>query len=298
MSSANIFADIINEIVLLEYLSHDNIIRAHGVALSDDYARLIMDNYEMNIYQYVELYGRDREREMSISLFRALDYIHGRGIIHCNINPANILIKTQREAAPKVVLAGFGAAMITSLASCCKGPITDFTAPETKKTGTVSGASDIWSLGHTLLFLFGCETSLFNIIQSCIEMAPECRITAREALICLNDEIGDGAGRQVAPSDGGAPMAKLRVTRGIGRIILSQCSDRCLYTADKLFMGLRAHWDDYNLVYLREICILLVAIVDGKSRGAYDAIMSRHNKKIYADIVNILIISDYNILSI
>ncbi|KAL9554938.1 hypothetical protein MBANPS3_002595 [Mucor bainieri] len=45
-------------------------------------------------------------------LFAGLDYLHDKGIIHCDIKPSNILLAARYTDAPRLVIADFGISMI------------------------------------------------------------------------------------------------------------------------------------------------------------------------------------------
>ncbi|KAJ9448467.1 Mitogen-activated protein kinase kinase kinase ANP1 [Diplonema papillatum] len=81
-------------------------------------------------------------------ILRGLHYLHSNNIIHRDLKPANVLLHTDGQCK----LSDFGTcAELSSITGGCRAQGTPlFMAPEACK-GTACLASDMWSLGHTVV---------------------------------------------------------------------------------------------------------------------------------------------------
>ncbi|MEV7572179.1 protein kinase [Pseudarthrobacter sp. NPDC089323] len=99
---------------------------------------------------------------MGSDLAFALDYVHGRGVIHRDIKPGNVLLYKQRPSEPdspwRAKLADFGIARVMEEEHLTGTGRTVGTAaylsPEQALGESVGGASDVYSLGLVLLECF------------------------------------------------------------------------------------------------------------------------------------------------
>ncbi|KAI4597449.1 hypothetical protein KJ359_004556 [Pestalotiopsis sp. 9143b] len=144
------------EIDLLKNLHHDNIVKYIGFVKSTDCLNIILEYCENgSLHSICKLYGKFPENLVGIymtQVLQGLQYLHDQGVIHRDIKGANIL--TTKDG--KVKLADFGVSTST-----LSGPDKEhqvvgtpyWMAPEIIELSGATPASDIWSLGCTVIEL-------------------------------------------------------------------------------------------------------------------------------------------------
>ena len=145
-----------NEAHAAGILEHPNILRVYDADVEDEVCYLVMEY--VHGAQTLERYCKpDRllpVREtvgIVYKMAKALDYAHRHGVIHRDIKPSNILLTEDRD----VKLADFSIAMITR-GDCKATQFTGFLgsplymSPEQINEGTLSSATDIFSLGAVM----------------------------------------------------------------------------------------------------------------------------------------------------
>nr|WP_246312515.1 serine/threonine-protein kinase [Aquabacterium terrae] len=198
-------AMILNEARAVAGLSHPNIVTVFDAGLSErgvyiameqlpgqDLRALLAEGWRPDVYRTAKLVRRVAD---------ALTYAHAKGVIHCDIKPANILMVDQRK--PKVL--DFGIARIAHQpgAPMLEGLITGtphYLAPEQIRGGPVDERCDVYSLGVVLYELltgrkaFG-GTSLTSITQAVLEGNP---VPAHALVPGLPVELSEIASRAMA----------------------------------------------------------------------------------------------------
>lgn len=218
IENQNIVHLVMDEIDILKTISHPNIIKFYqnfGVInnLGEEYIVIITEYCQRgDLFDFVynsSFENENEKKKVFYGIAKGVEYLHNRGIAHCDIKPENILL--DNNMIPKLCDFGFSKRSIISSNELISGTIR-FSSPELLVNGVVNFLkADIWALGITYYFLSlldfpfnarnndiaihqiknGClsidqSDKLQKLVGRCIKMIPEERASINEI---LNDEF-------------------------------------------------------------------------------------------------------------
>ncbi|KAM0715256.1 hypothetical protein Q7P37_008754 [Cladosporium fusiforme] len=202
---------IMQEIDLLKNLNHANIVKYHGFVKTADNLYIILEYCENgSLHSICKNFGKFPENLVSLytsQVLQGLLFLHEQGVIHRDIKGANIL--TTKEGLVK--LADFGVA--TKAQGLTEGSVVGtpyWMAPEVIELSGSTTASDIWSLGCTVIELLdgkppyhrlapmpalfrivnddhpplpeGASPLVRDFLMQCFQKDPNLRVTAKKLL--------------------------------------------------------------------------------------------------------------------
>ncbi|PGH29254.1 STE/STE11/CDC15 protein kinase [[Emmonsia] crescens] len=202
---------IMQEIDLLKNLDHPNIVKYHGFVKSIETLNIILEYCENgSLHSISKNFGRFPENLVGLYMSQVLHgllYLHEQGVIHRDIKGANIL--TTKQGLVK--LADFGvASRTTGLHESSVVGTPYWMAPEVIELSGATTASDIWSLGCTVIELLegkppyykfqpmqalfrivnddhpplpqGASPAVRDFLMQCFQKDPNLRVSARKLL--------------------------------------------------------------------------------------------------------------------
>ncbi|KAK7989548.1 hypothetical protein PG989_009863 [Apiospora arundinis] len=201
------------EIDLLKNLHHDNIVKYVGFVKSVDCLNIVLEYCENgSLHSICKAYGKFPENLVGVymtQVLQGLQYLHDQGVIHRDIKGANIL--TTKDG--KVKLADFGVSTSTLSGPDKEAQVVGtpyWMAPEIIELSGATPASDIWSLGCTVIELLqgkppyhhlqampalfaivnddhpplpeGVSSAARDFLMQCFQKDPNLRVSAKKLL--------------------------------------------------------------------------------------------------------------------
>lgn len=145
-----------NEFTALSLLSHPNIVQVYNTAVANGTKYIVMEYVEgITLKKHMDHRGALPEREViyyATQTLSALEYIHSKGIVHCDIKPQNIILLNNG----KIKVADFGIARLYPMldrsnekSDVALGTVY-YVSPEQAQGKVPEAQSDIYSLGIML----------------------------------------------------------------------------------------------------------------------------------------------------
>ncbi|XP_060036548.1 serine/threonine-protein kinase DCLK3 isoform X1 [Erinaceus europaeus] len=168
-----------SEILIIQSLSHPNIVKLHEVYETEKEIYLIMEYVQGGdlfdaIIENVKFPERDAAL-MLMDLCKALVHMHDKNIVHRDLKPENLLVQRNEDKSTTLKLADFGLAkhVVRPIFTVCGTPT--YVAPEILSEKGYGLEVDMWAAG-VILYILLCgfppfrsperdQDELFNIIQ-------------------------------------------------------------------------------------------------------------------------------------
>jgi serine/threonine protein kinase len=148
------------EAQVIAQLSHPNVVQLYRYGKVENFLYMVMQYIQgADLHTILSGYRQDREfmqpdevRQVTGDVCRALDYVHGQGVIHRDVKPSNILLTQDGRA----ILSDFGLALLTEIGTLGRifgSP--QYIAPEQAiSSARAEARSDLYSLGVILYEIF------------------------------------------------------------------------------------------------------------------------------------------------
>ncbi|OMH80836.1 Cytokinesis protein sepH [Zancudomyces culisetae] len=161
--------EIMREVDILKSLSSPRIVKYYDFVRTDEYLFLVMEYVENgSLAATLKSFGVFPEKLVLAYVIKTIEgliYLHSRNVVHCDLKAANIL--TTKQGNTK--LADFGVSIKLGLysedgedAGVMGSPF--WMAPEIIKLEGATEASDIWSLGCTIIELLTGSPPYFDLV--------------------------------------------------------------------------------------------------------------------------------------
>lgn len=169
------------EAAVLARLRHPGIVAVHGVGLLPDGGHFLV----MDLIDGSDLSRRPRPPVAEAlgwvaEAAEAIDYAHGRGVVHCDLKPSNLLLGSDGH----VRVSDFGLARSLAGGAAPHGGTAGFMAPEQfDADGTVSPRTDVYGLGAVLRALLPERPPEVDpVCRRCLEADPAARFASTAEL--------------------------------------------------------------------------------------------------------------------
>jgi len=183
------FDQSLDEVRILQYINSNcvdpdekNVLRLVDFFYAEDRMCIVTELLRVNIYELgdaiynagdIPYFVYPRMKRIAKQILQALEYIHSLGLIHCDVKPENIVIKSYSKCIVKLI--DFGGSLFNTSRYSSYIQSRSYRAPEVIVGCPYDGRIDIWSLGtviaemHTNSVLFS-NTSVPTMLARIIDV--------------------------------------------------------------------------------------------------------------------------------
>ena len=148
------------EIQILMIMKHPNICKIHCFAENAEAIYIIMDLIDgYNFLQFLKKYPGGLLKNLKLfwniaeHFIAAIEFIHSRGIVHCDIKLQNVMVEISDSIIQYIKVIDFGFSRDVREVSQFNGGTLHYMAPEILLSCAKGFGRDIWALGITLFAL-------------------------------------------------------------------------------------------------------------------------------------------------
>lgn len=285
------FDSFIKEVAFLTYLNHPNIIKLYFTqpSMIYDYVAFAMELSQLNLRELLnsQYLNSSSRKHIAHQILCGIEYMHSKKIIHRDLKPENLLLFPNGD----VKIIDFNLAVMNygqSLNHDVQSPA--YRAPEVIQKKKYSYPIDMWSFG-IILYRMTTYTSLFNtddseqllkqqknictkrngnkvinlsndksledLINRCLELDPEKRITAKQALDhpYFNEWV-----LPKITNNSLLVIAKPETTRQIRNIFVDEIEDYVVYIAEFILESYKSKKVNYGNLEILLSCYFAIMI--------------------------------------
>lgn len=166
-----------NERNMLQKFQHEGIIRIFDSFVLMGEPVLVLEKGQLDLTDLLTAQGTipiQKLRKMFLPIFRAVEFMHSKGYVHCDIKPENIVIMNDNTL--KIIDFGLCEEFLNQKSKPGRKGTVNYLAPEILADNTYGYQVDVWALGVTL---FTAATSRspfegdgYNYICNVVAKAP------------------------------------------------------------------------------------------------------------------------------